>query len=85
MNPLLQYPGEKPGKFRVGQKVRLKHGFPGLIAEIIEDRGPIGFRGRRLYGILLHPDPWNEFTTESAEEELEAVPDGPEATPADGK
>ncbi len=79
MNPLLQIPGLKPGKFRVGQKVRLKHGFPGLIAEIVEDRGLIGVGGRRLYGILLHPDPWNDFTTERPEEELEAVADGKDA------
>jgi hypothetical protein len=81
MNPLLQVPGQTPGKFRVGQKVRMKHGFRGMIAEVIEDRGPIGFRGRRLYGVKFRVDPWNEHTTELPEESLEAVDDGQDSAP----
>lgn len=73
MNPLMQVPGQTPGKFRVGQSVRLKYGFRGRIAEIVEDRGPIGVGGRRLYGIRLRLDPWNELVTERPEESLEAV------------
>ena len=45
MNPLMQVPGQTPGKYRVGQMVRIKHGHRGVIGEVIEDRGPIGFRG----------------------------------------
>jgi hypothetical protein len=85
MNPLLQVPGQPPGKFRVGQRVRLKHGFRGLIAEVVEDRGPIGVGGRRLYGVRLRLDPWNELTTERPEESLEPVDaDSPSIQP-DGK
>jgi hypothetical protein len=78
------FPGQSPGKFRVGQSVRLKHGFRGLngeaiIAEVVEDRGPIGIGGRRLYAVKLRLDPWNELITERAEESLEAMPPGPDA------
>jgi hypothetical protein len=49
-----------------------------MVGEVVEDRGPIGVRGRRLYAVRLHPDPWNELTIEMPEEELEAVDaDGP--------
>jgi hypothetical protein len=77
MNPLVQVPGQSPGKFRVGQHVRIKHGFPGMIGEVIEDRGPIGVRGRRLYALRLRVDPWNEHIIERPEESLEAVTGGP--------
>ena len=45
MNPLMHVQNETHGKFRVGDRVRFRHGFPGLIAEVIEDRGPIGVGG----------------------------------------
>jgi len=76
MNPLMQVPNQKPGKFRVGDRVRILHGFRGMIDEVIEDRGPIGFRGRRLYTVKLRLDPWNEHTSELPEESLEAVDSG---------
>jgi hypothetical protein len=73
MNPWMHVPEKKPGKFRVGDRVRLRHGFRGLIAEVIEDRGQIGVGGRRLYTVKLRPDEWNDFITERDEEGLEAV------------
>jgi hypothetical protein len=73
MNPWMQVREKKPGKFRIGDRVRLRHGFPGLIAEVIEDRGHIGVGGRRLYTVKLRPDEWNDFITELGEESLEAV------------
>ncbi len=73
MNPLMHVTDKTPGKFRVGDRVRLLHGFDGQIGEVVEDRGAIGFRGRRLYAVKLQPDPWNEMTMEVAEESLEAV------------
>jgi len=86
MNPLLQVPGQAPGKFRVGQRVHLKHRFRGMIGEIVEDRGPIGVHGRRLYAVRLQLDPWNEYTSEVPEESLEPVVDESDSTaPLDGK
>ena len=73
MNPLMQVPDKTPGKFRVGDRVRILHGFRGVIGEIVEDRGRIGVRGRRLYGVKFRLDEWNEETTELPEEALEAV------------
>ena len=86
MNPLLQVPGQTPGKFRVGQSVRLKHGFRGMIGEVVEDHGPIGVHGRRLYAVKLQLDPWNEFTSHLPEESLEAVGGSSNSSPrADGE
>jgi hypothetical protein len=73
MNPLLQVPGQAAGKYRVGQAVRIKHGFRGMIGEVVEDRGRIGVHGRRLYVVKVRLDPWNEHTSELPEESLEAV------------
>jgi hypothetical protein len=75
MNPLLQVPGQAPGKYRVGQAVRIKHGFRGMIGEIIEDRGPLGVHGRRLYTVKLRLDPWNEHIDQMPEDSIEAVGD----------
>lgn len=78
MNPLLQVFGRPPGKFRVGQAVRVLHGFRGQIGEVVEDRGPLGVGGRRLYSVRLRLDPWNEFISELDEESIEAVEGGPQ-------
>ena len=76
MNPFMQVPGRPPGKYRVGDKVRLLHAFRGVIAEVVEDRGPIGYRGRRLYAVRFRVDPWNEHTSELPEESIEPVTEG---------
>ncbi len=73
MNPWLNVPEKTPGKFRVGDRVRILHGYRGLVGEIVEDRGRLGVRGRRLYGVKLRLDEWNEDTIEIPEESLEAV------------
>jgi hypothetical protein len=74
MNPLMHVPEKTPGKFHVGDRVRILHGFRGVIAEVVEDRGAIGVRGRRLYAVKFRVDEWNEHTTELPEESLEPVP-----------
>ncbi len=73
MNPFMQVPEKTPGKFRVGDRVRILHGYRGMIADVIEDRGRIGVGGRRLYTVKLRLDEWNEHTTELPEQSLEAV------------
>jgi hypothetical protein len=73
MNPWLNVPNKTPGKFRVGDRVRLKYGFRGAIAEVIEDRGNILKGGRRLYGVKVFIDGGSEYITERPEESLEAV------------
>jgi hypothetical protein len=73
MDPLTHVSEKTPGKFRVGDHVHLRYGFPGVLGEIVEDRGRIGIGGRRLYTVKLRMDEWNDFLTERGEEELEAV------------
>lgn len=74
MNPLTHNPKLKPGRFRVGDRVRL------LIpwaerneGEIIEDRGNIGGGGRRLYHVRVQVDQWNEMTIPYTEDELDVI------------
>jgi hypothetical protein len=43
---------------------------PGVITE---DRGEIGYRGRRLYQVRLYMDPDESSTTELGEDEIEPV------------
>jgi hypothetical protein len=43
----------KPRQFRVGDKVKVRFGNGRSHAQIIEDRGPIGVKGRRLVRIQL--------------------------------
>ena len=61
-------------RFRVGDWVMIPFGLRRAIVEIIEDRGPIGYRGRRLYGVRLNRSRTNPETTEVPEEDLELPP-----------
>lgn len=42
--------------FKVGDWVSFQLPFGEAIAQIVEDRGPIGYKGRRLYGLRRHLD-----------------------------
>ncbi len=61
-------------RFRIGEWVLFPFGTRKVLAKIIEDRGPIGYRGRRLYGVLLDRNRPEPKTTEAPEEDLEAAP-----------
>ena len=56
-----------PPRFHVGDMVTLRYGLSDVPARIIEDRGPLGVRGRRLYRVLMVDD--RDF--EVPEEDLE--------------
>lgn len=43
-------------RFQRGDRVNFKFGLRFVEGEVIEDRGPIGVGGRRLYGIRFQPD-----------------------------
>jgi hypothetical protein len=73
VNPLMHVPDKTLGKFRVGDRVRIRHGFRGMIAEVVEDRGRIGVGGRRLCAVKMRLDEWNEQSTELPEDSLEAL------------
>ena len=74
MNPWTHKPKLKPGRFRVGERVRLLIPWAGLHeGDISEDRGNIGAGGRRLYHVRIQVDQWNEMTIPYGEEELAAI------------
>jgi len=58
-------------RFRVGDWVRFLFGLRRVIVQIIEDRGLVGYPGRRLYGARLNRSPIHPRTTEVPEEDLE--------------
>jgi hypothetical protein len=61
-------------QFRVGDWVSYQYLTARVMAQIIEDRGHLGYRGRRLYDLRIdrsQPDP---RLTSSGEEELEKAP-----------
>jgi hypothetical protein len=63
-----------PPRFRVGDRVRILHGWTGLIGEVVEDRGNLGVGGARIYGVHVKMDQWNDMTTEFPDSSLEAAP-----------
>jgi hypothetical protein len=73
MNPWMHVSDKTPCKFQVGDRVRLRYGFPGVIGEIVEDHGRILAGARRLYTVKLPVDEWNDFITERPEESLEGI------------
>jgi hypothetical protein len=64
-----------PGKFRVGDRVRLVHAWRGALGEVVEDRGPLGVGGERIYAVCVQLGHVNEMTTEFPESSLEAAPE----------
>jgi hypothetical protein len=42
-----------PAKFRVGDWVSLEYGPQRVLGQVVEDRGPLGVKGRRLYGLSV--------------------------------
>jgi hypothetical protein len=74
MNPLVQNPNLKPGRFRVGELVRIAIGFSGLArAEILEDHGPLGVGGRRYYTVRLMVEGGDDMLVDWPEDELEPL------------
>jgi hypothetical protein len=73
MNPLTQNPKQTPGRFRVGDRVRHLYLWHGAEGEIVEDHGPIGVNGRRIYSVKMKMDEGNEPTLGVREDDLEAI------------
>jgi len=73
MNPYLRNPKLKPGRFRLGDRVRVPFGRVHIEGEIVEDFGNIGVGGRRLYYVRIKPDEWNEMLLLRGEDDLEAI------------
>jgi hypothetical protein len=66
----------KRPKFREGDWVTIQYGVRPVFALIMEDRGPLGLNGRRLYRIRLDRSCTEPDTFERLEDEMEkALPD----------
>jgi hypothetical protein len=61
-------------RFRVGDWVAFLYGTKKAFAQVVEDRGPIGVQGRRLYRIRLFHNSDEPDAFEMPEEYLEAAP-----------
>jgi hypothetical protein len=64
-----------PPKFHVGDRVLVPFGAYTYVGTVVEDRGPLGVGGRRLYGVTYDRHMPELSYSEIPEEELE---------PADG-
>ncbi len=63
----------KPAKFKPGDHIRFEYAVEVVDGLIIEDRGPIGVGGRRLYGITFNKNPGQDSYIEMPEEEIMAA------------
>jgi len=65
------------GRFKVGDWVSFQYGIRTIVAQVTEDRGLIGAKKRRFYGIRMVDEFGQEDSFELPEEELErtTVPD----------
>jgi hypothetical protein len=66
-----------PGPFKVGDRVRYVRAGGPVEGVIVEDRGPLGVGGRRIYALRVRRDEWNEVITEQPEDELQLVAETP--------
>jgi hypothetical protein len=71
MNPYMSIRHKTLGKFHVGDKVRIPHGWEGIVGTITEDFGHIGAGKRRLYSVLLPLEEGPEITL--GDDDLELV------------
>ena len=61
-------------RFRLGQRVRFERGGGWAEAIVLEDRGPLGVGGRKLYRVRgLPDDPYESFEIELPADELESL------------
>ncbi len=73
---------QKLSGFSVGQTVQFSFGSSQVQGEIVEDRGPIGAQGRRLFQVRIARDPYEAEVFEMPEDEIELVPEQEKTPPA---
>jgi hypothetical protein len=76
MNPFTLLTNEKPGRFRIGDRVRVAQGFGGAEGEVLEARGLSGHPIRHHYYLRLTMPYAEAFEIELPEECLEPIPSG---------
>ncbi|MEX2142728.1 MAG: hypothetical protein WD894_25965 [Pirellulales bacterium] len=68
--------------FQVGDRVSVLMGPKKLWGVVVEDRGPLGVNGRRVFRVEIPIDPFEPMTMELPEDEMEAIaPDAEMAAP----
>src|SRR5262245_27220113 len=65
---------KKSGPFRLGDWVSFLYGPEKAIAQVIEPRGPLGFKGRHVYRIRFAGDNDDTNAFEVSEDGMEAAP-----------
>jgi hypothetical protein len=73
MNPSVPVRGRQPGRFRVGDQVRITRGFTSAEAELLEDHGPLGPDNQRFYTIRVKMPDIEEFIIDYPEDEMEPL------------
>lgn len=63
----------RTARLEVGDRVRFRLGARRFLGVIVEDRGPIGAGGRRLYVVRAQLDPISETVLELPADELQAA------------
>src|SRR4051794_21294725 len=67
-------PKQQPPLFHTGDWVSFSYGPSRVLAKVLEDRGPLGVRGRRLYRVQPPADQFEESSPfEMPEDELETA------------
>lgn len=66
-------PVAPPPRYKVGDKVKFMYVTIPVVGEITEDRGPLGIKGRRLYGVRYSRPDSDPSYTELGEDEMEPV------------
>ena len=61
-------------RFRIGDWVTFLYGPKKVSAKVVEDRGPLGVHGQRLYRVQLNEDLGDSSSFEMPENELETAP-----------
>lgn len=70
MNPYVAVKHKVKGKFHVGDRARVKYIWPDAIVEIVQDRGPIGYKGSYYYHVRVMRPGLEDITIDWPEDEL---------------
>ncbi len=85
MNTSVYNPRRKPGRFRIGDRVRITRGFTGAEAVILEDHGNLGPLKQRVYTVRVKMNGMEEFIIDYPEDEMEPSPNGELGSKAAGE
>jgi hypothetical protein len=70
MNPHAAIKHKQPGRYHIGDRLRVRYGLPGAVAEVVEDHGPLGVGGRRFYTVRLTREDMEDLVIDWPKDEL---------------